>query len=333
MSTSRGRLITLENFIIDTFTRVGEDGIERAVSQPDQIGGGGTYAIVGARLFLPPEKLGMLVEYSPSTLDASMRARLNAMGEDMWEYVPWPETCRSVNRYRGQDRFFEYLTAPNLHTPLSLQSTRYASPPPALLHFITYPDRSAQILDEIRQLGWRDTQLIWEPEPHSCIPANLEAIRDIASEVHILSPNHTEALALLSRPLPDESATATLTACCRSLPLARTATIIRAGALGACYILAAEPGTVHWVPAYYSASEAEHVVDPTGAGNAFMGGLGAALYEGLDVHQAVLWGTVAASFVIQQDGLPHFQSSDRRETWNGETGLERLEKLKAKIKT
>lgn len=63
-----------------------------------------------------------------------------------------------------------------------------------------------------------------------------------------------------------------------------TATIIRAGALGACYILTAEPGRIHWIPAYWSEDQTK-VVDPTGAGNGFMGGLSAALDEGLDLRQ------------------------------------------------
>lgn len=86
------------------------------------------------------------------------------------------------------------------------------------------------------------------------------------------------------------------------------AAIIRAGPLGACYALASEssssapstsniPGTqysqqaeteVHWVPPYFTPSDAEYekrIVDPTGAGNAFMGGVCAAIHMGLDVHE------------------------------------------------
>lgn len=62
-----------------------------------------------------------------------------------------------------------------------------------------------------------------------------------------------------------------------------TATVIRAGALGACYI-SSNNGGVHWVPAYWSHDQSK-VVDPTGAGNGFMGGLAAALDEDLDIHQ------------------------------------------------
>lgn len=32
-----GRLITLEEFIIDTFTQIGEDGVERPVDRPDEV--------------------------------------------------------------------------------------------------------------------------------------------------------------------------------------------------------------------------------------------------------------------------------------------------------
>jgi sugar/nucleoside kinase (ribokinase family) len=39
------------------------------------------------------------------------------------------------------------------------------------------------------------------------------------------------------------------------------------------------PGDIKWVPAYWEEGS-KNVVDPTGCGNAFLGGLGAALYEG-----------------------------------------------------
>ena len=69
--------------------------------------------------------------------------------------------------------------------------------------------------------------------------------------------------------------------------------VIRSGALGACYALSpvtetTEETQVHWVPAYWDPAVPDsksRVVDPTGAGNAFMGAMCAALDEGHDVHE------------------------------------------------
>ena len=39
---------------------------------------------------------------------------------------------------------------------------------------------------------------------------------------------------------------------------------------------------------------------------------------------AVKWGSVAASFVIEQDGLPTLTVADGRELWNGQDSWDRL---------
>ena len=59
--------------------------------------------------------------------------------------------------------------------------------------------------------------------------------------------------------------------------------------------------------------------------------------------EAVLWGSVAASFVIEQDGLPSLahhegeggqegkEEEEREELWNGEKALDRVAEMKARM--
>ena len=54
--------------------------------------------------------------------------------------------------------------------------------------------------------------------------------------------------------------------------------------MGACYALSTSPHEVRWVPAYWTEAQIDQVVDVTGAGNGFLGGLCAALDEDLDIH-------------------------------------------------
>lgn len=57
-------------------------------------------------MFLPPRRLGMIVDYTLDSLPSSMRADLEAYG-DMWvfrERVDGQATTRSVNRYDGDLR-------------------------------------------------------------------------------------------------------------------------------------------------------------------------------------------------------------------------------------
>lgn len=64
---------------------------------------------MGARIFLPPSRLGMIVDYTPETLPAAMRSALEAYGEDMWffrERTDGQATTKAVNRYRGDTRMY-----------------------------------------------------------------------------------------------------------------------------------------------------------------------------------------------------------------------------------
>lgn len=97
------------------------------------------------------------------------------------------------------------------------------------------------------------------------------------------------------------------------------AVVIRSGSLGACSAKRSE--RPKWTPAYYQSSE--KVVDVTGAGNAFLAGLIAGLHqEKNDIGEACMYGSVSASYVIEQYGLPSMGADGR---WNGsDRPLDRL---------
>ncbi|KAJ4361471.1 hypothetical protein N0V85_009405, partial [Neurospora sp. IMI 360204] len=59
-----------------------------------------------------------------------------------------------------------------------------------------------------------------------------------------------------------------------------------------------DAGIERWLPAYHT--DAAKVVDPTGGGNTFLGGLAVALARGKSIEEACAWGSVAASFAIEQ---------------------------------
>ncbi|KAH6666326.1 pfkB family carbohydrate kinase-like protein [Halenospora varia] len=67
------------------------------------------------------------------------------------------------------------------------------------------------------------------------------------------------------------------------------------------------------------------VIDPTGGGNAFLGGLSIGLARGKEILEATAWGSVAASFAIEQVGMPVLKIDDLGvETWNGVEVEERM---------
>jgi sugar/nucleoside kinase (ribokinase family) len=70
-----------------------------------------------------------------------------------------------------------------------------------------------------------------------------------------------------------------------------------------------------------------NVVDPVGAGNAFCGGFLAGWVQTGNVIEAGLRGAVAASFVLEQVGVPAATPAVRQ------SGVERLAALRARVRS
>ncbi|CZT03761.1 related to MAK32 protein [Rhynchosporium agropyri] len=96
-----------------------------------------------------------------------------------------------------------------------------------------------------------------------------------------------------------------------------------------------QEGIDRWLPAYFSAEESERVVDPTGGGNGFLGGMAVALARGREVVEACYWGSVSASFMIEQVGVPVLTTvgagGEEKELWNGVCVQERLEEYMKRV--
>ena len=96
-----------------------------------------------------------------------------------------------------------------------------------------------------------------------------------------------------------------------------------------------DPGIEKWVPAYYGGDGGgvnDRVVDPTGGGNTFLGGLAVALARGKSIEEACAWGHVAASFAIEQVGFPVLSVDEEgRETWNGVRVEDRLRAFQERL--
>ncbi|KAI0699403.1 Ribokinase-like protein [Cytidiella melzeri] len=334
MATERRQLVTLGMFIIDEFTYLNEDGSPTERASSSQIGGGGTYATIGARIWLPSSKLGMIVDRGHD-FPEDIERKLDSYGREMWFYRDDPSrgTTRALNEYRGEFRGFQYLTPRVRITPKDLANTPYERP--ATLHFICSPARAATILSEVRAVeGWSPIT-IYEPIPDRCVPAELPALIKILPEVSILSPNADEALSLLSIAGPPTKSR--VEQACRQFldlyvgPHGTGAVIIRSGHLGAYVATRNQPG--RWIPAFWGPESAEKVVDVTGAGNAFLGGLSAGMLLAKDdVFEAALYATVSASFTIEQDSLPNLtRHPDGKETWNNDVPQDRLQKLRSRL--
>ncbi|EJD01085.1 Ribokinase-like protein, partial [Fomitiporia mediterranea MF3/22] len=298
-----------------------------------KIGGGGTYASIGARIWLPPDKIGMIIDRG-GDFPPEVQSKLDAFGKDMWLYRDDSErvTTRAVNIYRGDSRGFNYITPRRRLTPSDLRDTHLDQP--ATLHFICSPTRAHAIISEVLAVpSWKPVT-IYEPIPDRCVPEELPALLIVLPHIDILSPNSEEALSILSMQQPPTKENIE-EACDRFLrfgvgPDGNGCVIIRSGALGAYAASREHPG--RWIDAYWSKANSERVVDVTGAGNSFLGGLSAGLLlSGGDVFEAIFHASISASFTVEQLGLPKLtHNTDGTELWNGDGPFRRLEVLRSR---
>ncbi|TRM68493.1 Ribokinase-like protein [Schizophyllum amplum] len=321
-------LLSLGTVLIDHFRYI--DSKTNAIEREERhIGGGGLFAVAGARIWLPPSRVRIPVSGEDNQ---ELRPELTKLCSDdeMWIWDR-EDTLEALIEYKGDERSFRYV---NPRPPRMLSSVPQNIARSALcLHFCCTPEVLAQTLEQ----STAPSQLVvYEPIPPSCTSANLNALRALLPRVHIFSPNHEEAEAFLSDVLPPERPSdlislVELMAAKLSSFGARTV-VIRSGSRG-CYVLNAEPtlGALEgrWINAYWLPEEAAgKVQSTTGAGNSFLGGLCAGLHLAkMDIFKAAAYGSVSASFVVEQQGLPLSSMSNGKEKWNDDVPERRLRRL------
>lgn len=179
--------------------------------------------------------------------------------------------------------------------------------------------------------------IIWEPAPPHCTFSNYDAHVQAAKHVDIFSPNHIE-LASLFRENNDPrefTGRAKIEAYARSFQEAssvdsikETKIVVRAGEHG-CFVLSRSEGAF-WLPPFYD-SASSRLTDPTGAGNTFLGAFSIVLQHNSRLREASIYGSVAASFALEQIGLPTLTSSDGTERWNGVEFSTRLAEYRRRL--
>ncbi|ORY22988.1 Ribokinase-like protein [Naematelia encephala] len=343
---SKGRLATLGMFVIDHFSVTDSEGIP-IPSDEEAIGGGGIFAMTAARLFLPPSSCSLLVDKG-ADFPPQFERQLREFGYDMVWFRPRSgPTTRAVNIYSGTrigegHQSFQYLS-PQLHLflrnlilPPSPFATQHL---PEWIHVVCNCERARAIVDEMIYIrnghleeglgkGWKG-QMIWEPLGKACRAEELEEILHLAPSFAVFSPNLLELQTILSIK-PTEPATLKdaefaahafrdkLAGSGRDVP----AIVVRAGELGSYTLSTTWTG---WVPAFWGEDGQDKVVDVTGGGNGYLGGFMAGLLisDG-NMRTASIYGSTAASFAIEQRGLPRLSNTPHGERWNDDDPWQRL---------
>lgn len=275
--------------------------------------------------------------------------------------------CRFVNlnlnsRLMRCVKAFQYFTEKFQVQPMHLAKQHLQS---KTFHLMCTPKRCIDIVNgilreraksvpsEVRERSLMKPIFIWEPVPASCKPCELENFLEALKYVDVLSPNLLELNSLFEE-APDEDKQLddhTLKQRCNVL-LAKgfgvkpSAIVVRLGERG-CYV--AQMMRHIFLPPYHRPRNdlneteqhtwTEKVVDPTGGGNAFLGAYCIGLLTEpnplclTEFEMAAVYGSVAASFVIEQFGMPKLsiRESDGQELWNGESAHDRMNIYERKL--
>ncbi|ARV61811.1 ribokinase [Nostocales cyanobacterium HT-58-2] len=123
-------------------------------------------------------------------------------------------------------------------------------------------------------------------------PVQKEVPSELYRLVDIMTPNEVEAGQLVGFPVDGEESGKKAAAVLQQRGVKNV--IVKLGAKG---VVCATPEKTFFLPAF-----PVHTVDTTAAGDAFNGGLAAALHEGLSLHQAVVWGAAAGALATTKPG-------------------------------
>ncbi|GAA5862030.1 hypothetical protein JCM1840_006913 [Sporobolomyces johnsonii] len=303
-------ITSLGTALLDEFEWLAPDGTP---TRPKEVrwGGGGTYAIIGARVWTTA--VGQLVHRGPD-FPAAIQPQLDSFGP-IWHFRPTEEpTPRALNTYHppSASRSFRYVTPPPTLSPSHLLSTAALSSP-TFLHLCCPPSHLLDVvLPALKSFPAPPPQICFEPIPFACVPDSLPILKRLFEHVAVFSPNHDEALAILGLghgdlpPNDDEEEDAKVErAMIEEVAQAfrregAKALVVRSGARGA------------------------YVLDEDKDGG-LMAGL---LHDPTNLALAAQYASVSSGIVIEQEGFPSLTvDRDGTELWNGKSAEDRLAEL------
>lgn len=234
------------------------------------------------------------------------------------------------------------------------------------IHLICGPARCIDLVSGIIQRRARiDTEstaaicmmsrpiFVWRPLPCYCTPSELPTFYEALKYVDVISPSFVDLMALFKPHLDSQKLLDKLKISCNILLALgfgnrASAVVVRAGEQG-CYVATFQRHTM--MPAYHTcvpdhltceerSALPSRVVDPAGAADAFLGGFCIGLLNephplGLSEFEVgAIYGSVAASFAIEQFGLPRVEydsEPSKKERWNNEAVRDRLTEFERRL--
>ena len=263
-------------------------------SRSDVLGGAASYFALAACLYAPVRLMGVVGD----DFRASDLERLRARGIDL----------AGVERANG--RSFRWLgkydhnlaAAETINTDLGVFGDWEPAVPPAFAdsEFVflanILPEIQGRMLDQVRspKAVALDTMNYW-------IERRRDALASVMARVDIVTVNEAEARQFCGTH-------SVLKAARQILALGPRAVVIKRAEYGALLLTTKR---TFWTPAY----PVDDVRDPTGAGDAFAGGMlghlaRSAALDDRTLCQAVLHGTVCASFAVEEFSVDGIERAD-----------------------
>ena len=256
------------------------------------LGGGGPQTAFGMRLW--SESVGMAGGMG-NDFPADALAWLDEMGIDrtgIHRYGEYPSLRawqiseadgRRIQVWRIQGKAIPVQLALDFDQLPSTYQT------PKGFHFGVHPE--SPNLKATRRFRENGAVVSIEPFRDANRALSDEELRLLISAAQIFSPNQLEAESLVGTRPPDALID-------RMLDAGGELIVLRMGPEGSLIRHVDQPETIH-IPAVPTT-----VADPTGAGNAYGGGFLVGWVETGDLRTAGYYGAIAASFMVQQVGLP-----------------------------
>jgi sugar/nucleoside kinase (ribokinase family) len=288
------------------------DDVRTPVASRDRVlGGAASYFAMAAAMYAPVRLVGVVGD----DFRAEDVERLRRRGVDM---SGLERRAGSSFRWRGTYDF-ALDTAETINTDLGVFGGWRPRIPPAFaeteLVFLANIDPEIQLatLDQMKrpQLVALDTMNYW-------IEHSRDALLRVMARVDLVSINEGEVRQLMG--------TLNIARAARGiLALGPRAVVVKRGEHGATLYTG---GTTFWAPAY----PIDEVVDPTGAGDTFAGGLvghlaGASDIDDAALRQAVLHGSVCASFAVESFSVDGIERASRPQVEQRQDALRELIRL------
>lgn len=213
------------------------------------------------------------------------------------------------------------------------------------IHFHTSPEQVIHQVSEliaIRKEVYSITEkpfIIWKPVTAEFRPQNLSMFLKACTMVDVFSTTHVQMATLFSQHDPTTCQPENLETDARIILGSAMANngslcvIVRSAEHG-CLVTSLSEGSF-WLPPFYAANAPE-IINTSGADGAFLGGFAIGYQKNNSPVEAAAHGNVAASFAVEQIGLPGRQSwsnseGDEVATWNNKDVNARLEMYRARL--